>query len=107
VVIGKPEEIQTVAKAHGFDVENIEIIDPNHYEKFDEMVASFVERRKGKATEEKAREMLKDENYFGTMLTYMGEVDALVSGAVHSTGDTVRPALQIIKTKPGVSRTSG
>ncbi|MDN6626300.1 MAG: phosphate acetyltransferase, partial [Pisciglobus halotolerans] len=68
---------------------------------------SFVERRKGKVKEEKAREMLKDENYFGTMLTHMGEVDALVSGAVHSTGDTVRPALQIIKTKPGVSRTSG
>lgn len=107
VLIGNPEEIKTAAKDHGFDVENIEIIDPNHYDEFDVMVESFVERRKGKATEEKAREILKDENYFGTMLTHMGKVDALVSGAVHSTGDTVRPALQIIKTKPGVSRTSG
>ena len=88
-------------------MDNIEIIDPNNYPAMDEMVAAFVERRKGKATEEQAREMLKDENYFGTMLTYMGLTDGLVSGAVHSTGDTVRPALQIIKTKPGVSRTSG
>ena len=107
VLIGNPEDIKTAAKDHGFDVENIEIIDPNNYDEFDAMVESFVERRKGKATEEKAREILKDENYFGTMLTHMGKVQALVSGAVHSTGDTVRPALQIIKTKPGVSRTSG
>lgn len=107
VLLGNVEEIKTSAKEHGFDVENIEIIDPNNYDEFDAMVESFVERRKGKATAEQAHEILKDENYFGTMLTHMGKVDALVSGAVHSTGDTVRPALQIIKTKPGVSRTSG
>ena len=107
VLLGNIEEIKTSAKEHGFDVENIEIIDPNNYDEFDAMVESFVERRKGKATAEQARETLKDENYFGTMLTHMGKVDALVSGAIHSTGDTVRPALQIIKTKPGVSRTSG
>ncbi|MBM6614633.1 phosphate acetyltransferase [Desemzia sp. RIT804] len=107
VLLGNVEEIKTSAKDHGFDVENIEIIDPNNYDEFDAMVEAFVERRKGKATEEQAREVLKDENYFGTMLTHMGKVEALVSGAVHSTGDTVRPALQIIKTKPGVSRTSG
>jgi len=71
------------------------------------MVASFVERRKGKNTEEQARKMLLDENYFGTMLVYMGKAHGLVSGACHSTGDTVRPALQIIKTKPGVSKTFG
>lgn len=107
VLLGNVEEIKQSAKNHGFDVENIEIIDPSSYGEMEEMVAAFVERRKGKATEEQAREILKDENYFGTMLTHMGKVDALVSGAVHSTGDTVRPALQIIKTKPGVSRTSG
>lgn len=107
VLLGNPDEIKTSAKEHGFDVDNIEIMDPNNYAEFDAMVEAFVERRKGKATEEQAREILKDENYFGTMLTHMGNVDALVSGAVHSTGDTVRPALQIIKTKPGVSRTSG
>lgn len=107
VLLGNVDEIKQSAKDHGFDVENIEIIDPSSYGETEEMVAAFVERRKGKATEEQAREILKDENYFGTMLTHMGKVDALVSGAVHSTGDTVRPALQIIKTKPGVSRTSG
>ncbi len=107
VLLGNVEEIKQSAKDNGFDVENIEIIDPSSYGEMEEMVEAFVERRKGKATEEQAREVLKDENYFGTMLTHMGKVDALVSGAVHSTGDTVRPALQIIKTKPGVSRTSG
>lgn len=107
VLLGNPEEIKEVAKNRGFDVDNIEIVDPENYAGFEEMVQAFVERRKGKATEEQARTLLKDENYFGTMLTYMDKVDGLVSGAVHSTGDTVRPALQIIKTKPGVSRTSG
>ena len=107
VLIGNPEVVKEAAKVRGFDVEKFEIIDPANYDKLDEMVASFVERRKGKVTEEKAIELLKDENYFGTMLTYMGLVDGLVSGAIHSTGETVRPALQIIKTKPGISRTSG
>lgn len=107
VLIGNPEVVKEAAKMRGFDVEKIEIIDPANYDKLDEMVASFVERRKGKVTEEKAIELLKDENYFGTMLTYMGLVDGLVSGSIHSTGETVRPALQIIKTKPGISRTSG
>ncbi len=82
-------------------------VDPANYEDFDAMVQSFVERRKGKATEEKAREILLDENYFGTMLVYMDKADGLVSGAAHSTADTVRPALQIIKTKPGIKKTSG
>ena len=62
---------------------------------------------KVKATEEQADELLNNVNYFGTMLVYAGHADGLVSGAAHSTGDTVRPALQIIKTKPGVSKTSG
>jgi len=91
----------------GYDVSKCELLDPNNYPEFEEMVASFVERRKGKNTEEQARKMLLDENYFGTMLVYMNKADGLVSGACHSTGDTVRPALQIIKTKPGVSRTFG
>ena len=107
VLIGNVDAVKAKANEIGVSVEGIEIIDPTTYDKFDEMVASFVERRKGKATEEDARKILLDENYFGTMLTYMGLVDGMVSGAVHSTGDTVRPALQIVKTKPGVSRTSG
>lgn len=90
-----------------FDLSSCEIINPKTYKRFNEMVAAFVDRRKGKATKEQAEKLLLDENYFGTMLVYLEEADGLVSGAIHSTGDTVRPALQIIKTIPGVSRTFG
>ena len=107
ILIGNQEAVTLAAKERGFDIDGVQIYDPENYDQMDEMIASFVERRKGKATEEQARNILKDENYFGTMLVHMGLADGLVSGAVHSTGDTVRPALQIIKTKPGVSRTSG
>lgn len=107
VLIGNPAEIEKSAKEKGFDLTGIEIYDPENYDKYDEMVEAFVERRKGKATEEQAREMLKNVNYFGTMLVYLDVVDGLISGAVHSTSDTVRPALQIIKTRPGVNLTSG
>lgn len=107
VLIGNPEAIGESAKEKGFDLTDIEIYDPENYDKYDEMVDAFVERRKGKATEEQAREMLQNVNYFGTMLVYLDIVDGLISGAVHSTSDTVRPALQIIKTRPGVNLTSG
>lgn len=107
VLVGHPEEIQQFAKASGFDLDDIEIYDPANYDKLDEMVEAFVARRKGKATEEQAREMLKDVNYFGTMLVYQDIADGLISGAIHSTSDTVRPALQIIKTRPNVKLTSG
>lgn len=95
------------AENYRFNLDGIEILDPKDYAEFDAMVDAFVERRNGKATEEQAREILTDVNYFGTMLVYMGKADGLVSGAAHSTADTVRPALQIIKTREGVSRTSG
>ncbi|APZ48362.1 phosphate acetyltransferase [Jeotgalibaca sp. PTS2502] len=107
ILIGNQEAVTLAAKERGFNIDGVQIYDPENYDQMDEMIASFVERRKGKATEEQARNILKEENYFGTMLIHMGLADGLVSGAVHSTGDTVRPALQIIKTKPGVSRTSG
>ena len=107
ILIGDPTDIANAAMARGNNTSNFIIINPNDYEKWDEMVEAFVERRNGKATKEDAEKILKDVNYFGTMLTYMGIADGMVSGAIHSTGDTVRPALQIIKTKPGVSRTSG
>lgn len=90
-----------------FDVSLCEIIDPLTYKDFDKMVDSFVLRRKGKTTTEEAKKILLNENYFGTMLVYMNKADGLVSGATRSTGETVRPALQIIKTKPGISRTFG
>ena len=107
VLVGKKEKVEEIAKGLSLDASNLEVIDHENYEKLEELVAKFVERRAGKVTEEKARELLKDVNYFGTMLVYTGEVEGLVSGAIHSTGDTVRPALQIIKTKPGTKRTSG
>lgn len=107
VLVGSNEKIEQKAKELNVVLDKVEIIDPSTYDQFDDMVASFVERRKGKATEEAAREILLDENYFGTMLVYMDKADGLVSGAAHSTADTVRPALQIIKTKPGIKKTSG
>lgn len=109
ILLGKVDEIKQNAENEGVDLGDIELIDPNTYpeDKFAEMVEAFVERRKGKNTKEQAETMLRDVNYFGTMLVYMDKADGLVSGAIHSTGDTVRPALQIIKAKPGVSRTSG
>lgn len=109
ILLGKVDEIKQNAENEGVDLGDIELIDPNTYpeDKFAEMVEAFVGRRKGKNTKEQAETMLRDVNYFGTMLVYMDKADGLVSGAIHSTGDTVRPALQIIKTKPGVSRTSG
>ncbi len=107
VLIGNEEKIKQKATAVETTIIGCDIIDPDNYEKFEEMVNRFVERRKGKATKEDAEKLLKDENYFGTMLVYMNEADGLVSGAAHSTADTVRPALQIIKTKEGIKKTSG
>ncbi|WP_181347750.1 phosphate acetyltransferase [Thalassobacillus sp. CUG 92003] len=107
VLIGNKKEVQQKANELEIDIATSDILDPKRYSQIDEMVASFVDRRKGKVTETEARDLLQDENYFGTMLVYMGEADGLVSGAAHSTADTVRPALQIIKTKPGIKKTSG
>ncbi|WP_436374209.1 phosphate acetyltransferase [Cytobacillus sp. BC1816] len=107
ILIGNIAEIEAKAKDMDISLESAEIYDPNNFLMMDELVAAFVERRKGKATEEDARKILLDENYFGTMLVYANKADGLVSGAAHSTADTVRPALQIIKTKEGVRKTSG
>lgn len=106
VLVGHPEEVKALADKEGFAIEGIEIINPEGYERFDEMVEVFIERRKGKATEEQAREILLDHNYFATMLVQMDLVDGMVSGAASSTGDTIRPALQIIKTREGVNLVS-
>lgn len=107
ILIGNIEEIQEKANELNISLDSAEIYDPKNYAMMDELVQSFVERRKGKATEEDARKILLDENYFGTMLVHTNKADGLVSGAAHSTADTVRPALQIIKTKAGVKKTSG
>ncbi len=107
IVLGKLADIEAVAKANNLELNDLVIIDPETAEDFDEMVVKFVERRNGKADEEKARKLLVDPNYYGSMLVYTKKADGMVSGACHTTGDTVRPALQIIKTKPGFKRTSG
>ena len=102
ILIGNPDEVNAVAKEHGFDITGAEIIDPKNYDKFDEMVATLCELRKSKGmTPEDAAKTLSQANYFGTMLVKMGFADSLLGGATYSTADTVRPALQIIKTKPG------
>ncbi|WP_411842911.1 phosphate acetyltransferase [Salinicoccus sp. HZC-1] len=107
IVLGNKEAIQELANEENLDLSGVELIDPRVCEYKEDLAAAFVERRKGKVTQEQAVDILNDANYFGTMLVYNNHAAGLVSGAVHSTPDTVRPALQIIKTKPGVSRTSG
>lgn len=108
IVLGKRSEVEGAAKAIGKDLANINFIDPAEAKDIDEMAQTFFERRKGKITLEDAKALLlKDVNYFGTILVYMKKADGLVSGAAHATSDTVRPALQIIKMKEGYKKTSG
>lgn len=101
ILVGSEEKIAEAAEESGFNIRGAEIIDPAKYERMDEMVEMYCELRKKKGvTPEQAREILLQANYFGTMLIKMGDADALLGGATYSTADTVRPALQLIKTKP-------
>ncbi|MCD8342533.1 MAG: phosphate acetyltransferase [Clostridiales bacterium] len=107
ILVGNPDDIAVAAEDAGYNVRGANIIDPNNWDRFDEMVDLFCELRKKKGmTPEKAIPMLRQGNYFGTMLVKMGVADALLGGATYSTADTVRPALQIIKTKPGYNSVS-
>ena len=102
ILIGNPDKIAVEAEESGFNIRGAEIIDPANYDRMDEMIALFCELRKSKGvTPEQAKGILSQANYFGTMLVKMGVADALLGGATYSTADTVRPALQLIKTKPG------
>jgi phosphate acetyltransferase len=107
IFIGNKEKITAKIVDLGLTFGDYSVYEPSAYVGFDELVTSFIERRRGKETVEHSKRLLLDENYFGTMLVYIGKAHGLVSGAVHSTGDTVRPALQLIKTKGKVGRTSG
>lgn len=107
IILGEKDKVLALLSSLGYEDPHVTIINPNDYDEFEAMKAAFVEVRKGKATLEDAEKMLRDVNYFGVMLVHMGLAHGMVSGAIHSTADTVRPALQIIKTKPGISRTSG
>ena len=101
ILVGKVDEVEAAAKEGGFDITGAEIIDPAAYPEMDAMVEKMVELRKGKMTAEECHAALLKGNYFGTMLVKMGKADALLGGATYSTADTVRPALQLVKTKPG------
>lgn len=90
ILLGDKQEIMQKAESAGVDVSACRLIDPHDFPEFDEMIDVFVKRRKGKVTAGEARQILLDENYFGTMLVYMDKADGLVSGAAHSTSDTVR-----------------
>ena len=104
ILLGNQDDIRAAAEEAGYNINGATIIDPMSYDRFDEMVDLFCELRKSKGvTPEQARGILSGANYFGTMLVKMGVADALLGGATYSTADTVRPALQLIKTKPGNS----
>ena len=101
ILVGNVEEVKANAAKGGFNIEGVEILDPATYPEMDAMVAKMVELRKGKMTEAECRKALSAGNYFGTMLVKMGYADSLLGGATYSTADTVRPALQIVKTRKG------
>ena len=101
ILVGNKEEVLAAADRECLNVQNVQVLDPATYEGMDEMVEKMVELRKGKMTPEQCREALQKGNYFGTMLVAMGKADCLLGGATYSTADTVRPALQLVKTKPG------
>ena len=106
ILIGNVDEFKAAAEKGGFDIEGIEILDPASSDKMDEMVEKMVELRKGKMTADECRANLLKNNYFGTMLVKLGYADALLGGATYSTADTVRPALQLVKTKKGANLVS-
>ncbi len=107
IVLGDADELNKIAAEENIDIEGLEILNPKTSELSAQLAEKFCEVRQGKVTLEQAEDIIQNINYFGTMLVHTGYADGMVSGAMHSTPDTVRPALQIIKTKEGVSKTSG
>jgi len=107
ILIGNEEKTLSLAKENNINLEGIQIINPLKSEKYEEYVSKFYELRKAKGlTEEQAKEMMLNNVYFGMMMVKAGDADGLVSGAAHSTADTLRPALQILKTSPGTKLVS-
>ncbi len=106
ILVGNTEEIAKMSE--GFDISGATIVDPATFEKTEEYIAKLVELRSKKGmTEEQARELLLTNFlYYGVMMVKMGDADGMVSGACHSTADTLRPCLQILKTKPGTKLVS-
>ena len=107
ILIGNKEEIKKLSQENNIDISKAKIVDPLKSEKFSEYAEKFYELRKAKGmTLDKAKEIMKDNVYFGMMMVKQGDGDGLVSGACHSTADTLRPALQILKTAPGTKLVS-
>lgn len=107
ILVGNKDEVTKIASDNNLDISKVEIIDPAISEKYETYVNAFYELRKEKGiTIEKAKELISNPVYFGMMMLKVGDADGLVSGAAHSTADTLRPALQIIKTKPGTKLVS-
>ena len=107
ILIGDENEIINLARENNLELSGAKIVNPKESEKYNEYVNAFYELRKEKGmTLEKAKEMMLDEIYFGVMMVKQGDADGLVSGAAHSTADTLRPALQILKTAPGTKLVS-
>ncbi|MGO3326839.1 phosphate acetyltransferase [Gordonia sp. (in: high G+C Gram-positive bacteria)] len=106
-LLGNPESVRRRGNELGIDLTDVDVIDPSSSELADEFADTYTELRKHKGmTRERALEVVRDESYFGTMLLHTGRVDGMVSGAVHTTAQTIRPAFEIIKTVPGVSTVS-
>ena len=107
ILVGNKEEILKVANDNNFDISKATIVDPKNSEKYDEYVNTFYELRKAKGmTIEKSKELMLDPVYYGMMMVKAEDADGLVSGAIHSTSDTLRPALQILKTAPNTKLVS-
>lgn len=107
ILIGNKESTLSLAKENGLDITGAEIIEPSTSENYEEYVKAFYELRKHKGmTEEKAKGLILDPVFFGMMMVKEEKADGLVSGAIHSTADTLRPALQILKTAPGTKLVS-
>ena len=107
ILLGDEEKINQMAKDNGFDISKAIIINPKTSSKKEEFSEKLFELRQAKGmTKEQADKLVEDEVYFGMMMVKEGEADGLVSGAIHSTADTLRPALQILKTAPGTKLVS-
>ena len=106
ILCGNKDEVIKASREGNFDISKALIIDPLNYKGMADMVDTMVELRKGKMSADECKEALKKSNYFGTMLVKIGKADALLGGATYSTADTVRPALQLVKTRKGANLVS-
>lgn len=103
VILGDLKQVRELSNQHGFDLSGIEIIDPAKSEYLEDFAQEYTKLRAHKGiTIEQARERMVERSYFGTMMVHKGLVDGMVSGAAHTTANTIRPSLEFIKTRPGV-----